>query len=95
MNFNIMDESVYRAIELVGSSPISWEDAARDAINSAGKSIWNIRIAEVMEMDARLDGEKIISYRVKLRISFKYDNWKIEVGWKVPKGIAAMAVESL
>lgn len=83
----MMQESVYRVIELVGSSPISWEDAAKNAINSAQKCLWNIRIAEVIELDAKLDDKgNIISYRIKLRVSFKYDNWKLDLGWKVPKG---------
>jgi len=86
----MMKESVYRSIELVGSSPISWEDAAKDAIDSANESIWNLRIAEVDELDAKLDGKgSIISYRIKLRVSFKYDNWKVDLGWKLPKGVAA------
>jgi flavin-binding protein dodecin len=83
----MMKESVYRVIELVGSSPISWEDAAKNAIDSAQKCLWNIRIAEVVELDAKLDDKgNIISYRIKLRVSFKYDNWKMDLGWKVPKG---------
>jgi len=85
-----MKESVYRSIELVGSSPISWEDAAKEAIDSANESIWNLRVAEVAELDAKLDGKgKILLYRTKLRVSFKYDNWKVDLGWKVPKGVAA------
>lgn len=87
----MIKESVYRSIELVGISPNSWEDAAKNAIDSASESIWNLRIAEVAELDAKLDSEgSIISYRIKLRVSFKYDNWKIDLGWKVPKGVAAI-----
>lgn len=83
----MMQESVYRVLELVGSSPISWEDAAKNAIDSAQKSIWNLRVAEVAELDAKLDGKgNIIFYRIKFRVSFKYDNWKTELGWRVPKG---------
>jgi len=85
-----MKESVYRSIELVGSSPISWEDAAKEAIDSANESLWNLRVAEVAELDAKLDGKgNIISYRTKLRVSFKYDNWKVDLGWKVPTGVIA------
>lgn len=83
----MMQESVYRVIELVGSSPTSWEEAAENAIDSAQKCLWNIRIAEVVEIDAKLDNkDNIILYRIKLRVSFKYENWKMDLGWKVPKG---------
>jgi hypothetical protein len=82
----MMDECVYPVIELVGSSPTSWEDAARNAINAAYKSVWNLRIAEVKELDVKLDGEgKIVAYRVRLKVSFKYDDWKTELGWKIPR----------
>jgi len=78
---------MYRFIELVGLSPTSWEDAAKNAIDAACESLWNVRIAEVKELDATLDDEgKIAEYRAKIRISFKYDNWKVELGWKVPRG---------
>ena len=79
-------ESIYPFLELVGSSPTSWEDAARNAIDVAVESIWNLRIAEVMELDVKLDEKgKISEYRTKIKISLKYDNWKVELGWKVPK----------
>ena len=82
----MMDECVYPVIELVGSSPTSWEDAARNAINAASKSVWNLRIAEVKELDVRLDGDgKIVAYRVRLKVSFKYDDWKTELGWKIQR----------
>ena len=84
--FSMMDESVYPVIELVGLSPISWEDAARNAITAASKSVWNLRIAEVEELDVKLDGDgKIVAYRVRLKASFKYDDWKTELGWKIPR----------
>jgi flavin-binding protein dodecin len=52
----------------------------------ACESLWNLRIGEVTELDVRLDGEgKIASYRVKLKFSFKYDNWKAELGWKADR----------
>ena len=86
----MMQESVYRGIELVGSSPISWEDAAKEAIEFAHESIWNLRIAEVAELDAKLNGNgKIELYRIKLRVSFKHDNWKLELGWKAPERVAS------
>ena len=76
-------DSIYAVLELVGSSPDSWEDAVRDAIDSSSKSLWNLRIAEVKELDVKLDElGKVIAYRAKISISLKYDNWKREMGWK-------------
>ena len=76
-------ESIYKVIELVGSSPISWEDAARNAIDTASKSLWNLRIGEVTELDVKLDDKgEIVLYRAKIKFSLKYDNWKVELGWK-------------
>ncbi|MCX6676679.1 MAG: dodecin family protein [Methanothrix sp.] len=73
-------------MELVGSSPISWEDAARNAVDAASESLWNLRIGEVTELDVKMDDMgKIASYRTKLKFSFKYDNWKVELGWKVQR----------
>ena len=80
-------ESIYPVLELVGSSPTSWEDAARNAIETASESLWNLRIAEVTELDVKVDKNgKISEYRAKIRLSLKYDNWKVELGWKVPRG---------
>jgi dodecin len=67
-----MPESVYKIITIVGSSPESWEKAATAAINQASKSLRDLRIAEVEELDMQIDEGKIISYRVKLKVSFKY-----------------------
>jgi len=67
-----MPESVYKVITVIGSSPESWEKAAAAAVEMAAKSLRDIRIAEVEEMDMQLDGNKIIAYRTKVRISFRY-----------------------
>jgi hypothetical protein len=76
-------ESIYTVIEVVGSSPTSWEDAARDAIDTASESLWNLRIGEVKQLDVSLDEMgKIASYRARIKFSLKYDNWKAELGWK-------------
>ncbi|MDD1742266.1 MAG: dodecin family protein [Methanotrichaceae archaeon] len=78
---------MYPVLELVGSSPTSWEDAAKNAIETASESLWNLRIAEVTELDVKVDKNgKISEYRAKIRLSLKYDNWKVELGWKVPRG---------
>ena len=66
--------SVYKVIELVGTSEESWEDAARQAINMANKSLRDLRVAEVDKLDMRLDEGKIIEYRARVRISFKYED---------------------
>ncbi len=68
-----MPDSVYKIIELVGSSPESWEKAAQNAIAAASKSLRNLRIAEVTQMDMHLTDGKIEIYRVKLKVSFKYE----------------------
>lgn len=66
-----MTESVYKVIELVGSSAVSWEKAAQNAVESAGLSIRDLRIAEVMKLDMKLDGNKGLCYRTRLQLSFK------------------------
>jgi flavin-binding protein dodecin len=67
-----MSGSVYKVIELVGTSSESWEDAARRAIETAAKTVQDLRIAEVVTMDVRLDENSIVEYRVKMKVSFKY-----------------------
>jgi hypothetical protein len=66
-----MTESVYKVIELVGSSSVSWEKAAQNAVESAGLSLRDLRIAEVTKLDMRLDGAKGLCYRTRLQLSFK------------------------
>jgi flavin-binding protein dodecin len=68
-----MSDSVYKIITLVGTSTKSWEDAAREAVETAAKSLRDLRIAEVEELDMQIDKGKIISYRAKVRVSFKYE----------------------
>lgn len=67
-----MPDSVYKIIEVVGSSPESWEKAAQNAIARVSESVRDLRIAEVRKMDMHLNEGKIELYRVKLRVSFKY-----------------------
>jgi flavin-binding protein dodecin len=66
--------SVYKVIELVGTSEESWEHAAKEAILMANKSLRELRIAEVVKLDVRLDDGDIIEYRVRLNVSFKYED---------------------
>lgn len=66
------DNSVYKVIELVGTSTKSWEDAASAAIERAAKSLEDLRIAEVVDMDLQIKDGKVQAYRTKLKVSFKY-----------------------
>ncbi len=68
-----MTESVYKVIELVGTSSVSWEDAAKNAVETASKSLRDLRIAEVMKMDLKIDNGKVVAYRTRVALSFKYD----------------------
>jgi dodecin len=67
-----MDGSVYKVIELIGTSPESWEAAARAAVETAAQSVEDVRVAEVVEMDLRVENNVVVAYRTKVRVSFKY-----------------------
>lgn len=67
-----MPDSVYKVIELIGTSTQSWEDAARRAVETAAQSLKELRVAEISELDMKLENGKIIAYRAKVKISFKY-----------------------
>jgi flavin-binding protein dodecin len=67
-----MADSVYRVTELIGTSSQSWEAAARGAVETAAKTLRDLRVAEVMEQDMTIENGKVTSYRVKLNVSFKY-----------------------
>ncbi|MGO9474330.1 MAG: dodecin family protein, partial [Rhodomicrobium sp.] len=69
-----MTESVYKIIELVGTSTESWEKAAAAAIERASKSLRDLRIAEIVELDMQLDNGKVEAYRAKVKVSFKYED---------------------
>ena len=68
-----MADSVYKIIELVGTSPDSWEKAAANAVESAAKSLRDLRIAEIAELDMQIQDGKVVSYRAKVKVSFKYE----------------------
>ena len=68
-----MAGSVYKVISIIGTSPKSWEDAAATAVDVAAKSLRDLRVAEVDELDMQIDEGKVVLYRAKLRVSFKYD----------------------
>ena len=69
-----MAESVYKVIELVGTSTESWEKAAQEAVETASKSLRDLRIAEVVELDMQLENGKVLAYRAKIKVSFKYQS---------------------
>jgi len=69
-----MAESVYKIIELVGTSDESWEKAASAAVAQAAKSLRDLRVAEVSQLDLALEDGKVKSYRAKVKLSFKYEN---------------------
>ena len=68
-----MTDSVYKVVELVGSSSESWEKAAANAIALASESLRDLRIAEVSQLDVQIDDGRIINYRAKVNVSFKYE----------------------
>jgi flavin-binding protein dodecin len=67
-----MAESTYKIIELVGTSTKSWEDAAKGAVETASKSLKDLRIAEISELDMKLEKGKVAAYRARVKVSFKY-----------------------
>jgi dodecin len=66
--------SVYRVIDVIGTSPQSWEDAAVTAVNTARKSLRDLRVAEVVQQDLSIEEDSSIVFRTKLRLSFKYED---------------------
>jgi len=68
-----MGESVYKIIELVGTSTESWEKAAAAAVQQAGKSLRDLRVAEISELDMQLEDGKVSKYRAKVKVSFKFE----------------------
>ena len=69
-----MAESVYKVIELVGTSTESWEKAAAAAVSRAGESLRNLRIAEVVDLDMQIEDGKVSAYRAKVKVSFKFED---------------------
>ena len=67
-------ESTYKVIELVGTSTESWEQAAKNAVDTAGKSLKDLRIAEAVDFDMKVEDGKVVAFRTKVKISFKYQD---------------------
>ena len=65
-------DSIYKVIELVGTSATSWEDAAKNAVETASKSLKDIRIGEIADLDMKVEDGKVASYRAKVKVSFKF-----------------------
>ncbi|NVM27898.1 MAG: dodecin domain-containing protein [Candidatus Helarchaeota archaeon] len=68
-----MPESIYKIIELVGSSEKGWQDAVKNVVEQAAGSLRDLRIAEVVELDAKIDNQKVALWRARIRLSFKYE----------------------
>ncbi len=68
-----MTDSVYKVIELVGTSEDSWEDAAKRAVKAAGKSLKHLRVAEITKLDMKVEDGKVTAYRARVNLSFKYE----------------------
>ena len=65
-------DSVYRVTEIIGTSANSWEDAAKHAVEAASGTLRDLRIAEIVKLDVKIDGGKVVEYRTRLQLSFKY-----------------------
>ena len=69
------DESgIYRVTEIIGTSTVSWEEAARNAVETAAKSLRDLRVAEVGQLDLKLENGKVVAYRARVSLSFKYES---------------------
>jgi dodecin len=69
----VMSESVYKVIEVIGTSPQSWEQAAKNAVEMAGKTLRDLRIAEIGKLDMKVEEGKVVAYRARVQLSFKYN----------------------
>ena len=67
------ESGVYRVTEIIGTSATSWEDAARTAVETAASSLRDLRVAEVNKLDLKIEGGKVVAYRARVSLSFKYD----------------------
>jgi flavin-binding protein dodecin len=67
-------DSIYKVTEIIGTSASSWEDAAKNAVEAASGTLRDLRIAEVVKLDVKIDGGKVVEYRTRLQLSFKYES---------------------
>ncbi len=70
----VMSDSVYKVVELVGTSPQSWEDAVKNVVKKAKDSLQDLRVAEVSELDVKIENGEVAAYRAKVKLSFKYNS---------------------
>jgi hypothetical protein len=68
-----MTESIYRVTEVIGTSATSWEDAAKNAVETAAATLRDLRVGEIMKLDVTIDAGKVTAYRARVNISFKYE----------------------
>jgi flavin-binding protein dodecin len=68
-----VESSVYRVTEIIGTSPTSWEDAAKNAVETASNSLRDLRVAEVCKLDMKVDSGKVVEFRARVSLSFKYE----------------------
>ena len=68
-----MSVSTYKIVELVGTSEVSWEEAAKNAVETASKTLRDLRIAEITKLDMKVEGGKVVAYRTRVNLSFKYE----------------------
>ena len=69
-------ESIYKVIQLVGTSTVSWEDAAKKVVETASKSLRDLRVAEITQLDLTIEDGKVVAYRARVNLSFKYEAGK-------------------
>lgn len=68
-----MKASIYKIIEIIGTSPVSWEEAAKNAVETAGKTLRDLRVAEITKLDMKVENGKVTAYRARVSLSFKYE----------------------
>ena len=68
-----VSDGVYRVIDVIGTSAVSWEDAAKRAVSTASRSLRDLRIAEISKLDMKVEGGKVVAYRARVQLSFKYE----------------------
>jgi flavin-binding protein dodecin len=68
-----VEHAVYRVTEIIGTSTTSWEDAAKNAVETAAKSLRDLRVAEIKELDVKIEEGKVVAYRARVSLSFKYE----------------------
>jgi len=71
-----MPDSIYKVVQLVGTSTVSWEDAAKKVVDTATQSLRDLRVAEITQLDLKIEDGKVVAYRARVNLSFKYEAGK-------------------